>query len=30
MTFAVTDLVMGIFIGGSMWIMFDLHARMMG
>ena len=23
-------LVMGIFIGGSLWIMLDLHARMMG
>jgi len=30
MTFAFTAVVMGIFIGGSMWIMFDLHMRMMG
>jgi len=30
MTFAFTALVMAIFIGGSMWIMFDLHMRMMG
>lgn len=30
MTFAFTAMVMGIFIGGSMWIMFDLHVRMMG
>jgi cytochrome o ubiquinol oxidase subunit IV len=30
MTFLFTTLVMAIFIGGSLWIMFDLHYRMMG
>lgn len=30
MTFLFTVLVMAIFIGGSLWIMFDLHYRMMG
>lgn len=30
MTFLFTALVMGIFIAGSLWIMIDLHYRMMG
>jgi cytochrome o ubiquinol oxidase subunit IV len=30
MTFLFATLVMAIFIGGSLWIMFDLHYRMMG
>ena len=30
MTFLFTTLVLAIFIGGSLWIMFDLHYRMMG
>jgi cytochrome o ubiquinol oxidase subunit IV len=30
MTFLFTVLVMTIFIGGSLWIMVDLHSRMMG
>jgi len=30
MTFVFTALVMAIFIGGSLWIMIDLHYRMMG
>ena len=30
MTFLFTALVMTIFIGGSLWIMFDLHYRMLG
>jgi len=30
MTFLFTAFVMAIFIGGSLWIMFDLHYRMMG
>jgi cytochrome o ubiquinol oxidase subunit IV len=30
MTFLFTVLVMAIFIGGSLWIMIDLHYRMMG
>jgi cytochrome o ubiquinol oxidase operon protein cyoD len=30
MTLLFTTLVMAIFIGGSLWIMFDLHYRMMG
>jgi cytochrome o ubiquinol oxidase subunit IV len=30
MTFVFTALVVAIFIGGSLWIMFDLHYRMMG
>jgi cytochrome o ubiquinol oxidase operon protein cyoD len=30
MSFLFTGLVMGIFIGGSLWIMYDLHYRMMG
>ena len=30
MTFLFTVLVMAIFIGGSLWIMIDLHFRMMG
>jgi heme/copper-type cytochrome/quinol oxidase subunit 4 len=30
MTLLVTAMVMVIFIGGSLWIMLDLHYRMMG
>jgi cytochrome o ubiquinol oxidase operon protein cyoD len=30
MTFLFTFVVMVIFIGGSLWIMLDLHSRMMG
>jgi cytochrome o ubiquinol oxidase operon protein cyoD len=30
MTFLFAALVMTIFIGGTLWIMFDLHYRMMG
>jgi cytochrome o ubiquinol oxidase subunit IV len=30
MTFLFTVLVMAIFVGGSLWIMLDLHSRMMG
>jgi cytochrome o ubiquinol oxidase subunit IV len=30
MTFLFTVVVMAIFIGGSLWIMLDLHSRMMG
>jgi cytochrome o ubiquinol oxidase operon protein cyoD len=30
MTFLFTALVISIFIGGSLWIMYNLHYRMMG
>jgi cytochrome o ubiquinol oxidase subunit IV len=30
MTLLFTLMVMTIFIGGSLWIMLDLHSRMMG